>query len=41
VRERLDEVRAASVDEFVAIPFDPSPEGRDRTRTFLRQLIGS
>ena len=41
VRDRLDEVRAASVDEFVAIPFDPSPEGRDRTRTFLRQLIGS
>ena len=41
VRDRLDEVRAASVDEFVAIPFDPSPEGRDRTRAFLRQLIGS
>jgi len=41
VRERLDEVRAASVDEFVAIPFDPSSEGRDRTRAFLRQLIGS
>ncbi|OBF80782.1 LLM class F420-dependent oxidoreductase [Mycobacterium sp. 852002-51163_SCH5372311] len=36
VRDRLDEVRAAGVDEFVAIPFDPSAEGRDRTRTFLR-----
>ena len=39
VRERLDEVRAASVDEFVAIPFDPSPEGRDRTRALLRGLV--
>jgi 5,10-methylenetetrahydromethanopterin reductase len=36
VRDRLDEVRAANVDEFVAIAFDPSPEGRDRTRAFLR-----
>jgi 5,10-methylenetetrahydromethanopterin reductase len=36
VHDRLDEVRAADVDEFVAIPFDPSPEGRDRTRAFLR-----
>jgi 5,10-methylenetetrahydromethanopterin reductase len=41
VRGRLDEVRAAGVDEYVAIPFDPSPEDRDRTRAFLRQLIGS
>jgi F420-dependent oxidoreductase-like protein len=39
VRDRLDEVRAASVDEFVAIPFDPSPEGRDRTRALLRGLV--
>jgi len=39
VRDRLDEVRAASVDEFVAIPFDPSPEGRDRTRAFLRSSL--
>ena len=36
VHDRLDEVHAADVDEFVAIPFDPSPEGRDRTRAFLR-----
>jgi 5,10-methylenetetrahydromethanopterin reductase len=36
VRARLDEVRAADVDEYVAIPFDLSPEGRDRTRAFLR-----
>ena len=41
VRDRLDEVRAAGVDEFAAIPFDPSPEGRDRTRAFLRPLISS
>jgi alkanesulfonate monooxygenase SsuD/methylene tetrahydromethanopterin reductase-like flavin-dependent oxidoreductase (luciferase family) len=34
--QRLDEVRDAGVDEFVAIPFDPSPEGRQRTRTSLR-----
>jgi 5,10-methylenetetrahydromethanopterin reductase len=36
VRDRLDEVCAADVDEFVAIPFDSSPEGRDRTRAYLR-----
>lgn len=39
VRERLDEVRTAHVDEFVAIPFDPSPEGQDRTRAFLRSAL--
>jgi F420-dependent oxidoreductase-like protein len=38
VRGRLDEVRAAGVDEFAAIPFDPSPEGRDRTRALIRSL---
>jgi 5,10-methylenetetrahydromethanopterin reductase len=38
VRERLDEVRAAGVDEYVAIAFDPSPEGQDRTRACLRSL---
>jgi 5,10-methylenetetrahydromethanopterin reductase len=36
VRDRLGELRAAGVDEFVGIPFDPSPEGQDRTRAFLR-----
>jgi len=41
VRNRLDEVRAAGVDEFAAIPFDPSPEGRDRTRAFLRSGASS
>jgi 5,10-methylenetetrahydromethanopterin reductase len=41
VRDRLDEVRAADVDEFVAIPFDPSPEGQDRTRAFLRSSASS
>ena len=39
VRDRLDEVRAADVDEFVAIPFDPSREGRDRTRALLRSSL--
>jgi 5,10-methylenetetrahydromethanopterin reductase len=38
VRGRLDEVRAAGVDEFAAIPFDPSPEGRDRTRALISSL---
>ena len=32
---RLDDVRDADVDEFVGIPFDPSPEGRERTRNCL------
>ena len=36
VRERLDELRAAGVDEYVAAPFDPSAEGRARTRALLR-----
>jgi F420-dependent oxidoreductase-like protein len=36
VRGRLDEVRDAGVDEFVAIPFDPSPEVRQRSRACLR-----
>ncbi len=38
VRDRLDEVRAAHVDEFIAIPFDPSSEGRDRTRALISSL---
>ena len=37
VRERIDELRAAGVDEFVAFLFDPSPEGRARTRSLLRE----
>ena len=36
VRGRLDELRAAGVDEYVAAPFDPSPDGRARTRALLR-----
>ncbi|MEW5812165.1 MAG: TIGR03564 family F420-dependent LLM class oxidoreductase [Actinomycetota bacterium] len=36
VRDRLAELRAAGVDEFVAATFDPSEEGRARTRAFLR-----
>lgn len=38
VRDRLDEVRAAQVDEFVAIPFDSSPEGQERTRALISSL---
>ncbi|MFN8228444.1 MAG: TIGR03564 family F420-dependent LLM class oxidoreductase [Mycobacterium sp.] len=38
VTERLAEVRAAGVDEFVADTFDPAPEGRARTRALLRSL---
>jgi 5,10-methylenetetrahydromethanopterin reductase len=33
---RLDDIRAAGVDEFAAITFDPSPEGRERSRACLR-----
>lgn len=39
VRGRLDEVRAAGVDEFVAIPFDPASESQDRTRALLRSAF--
>ncbi|WP_029111871.1 TIGR03564 family F420-dependent LLM class oxidoreductase [Mycobacterium sp. URHB0044] len=38
VRQRLDELRAAGVDEYVAATFDASSEGRARTRAVLRQL---
>jgi 5,10-methylenetetrahydromethanopterin reductase len=38
VKDRLGELRAAGVDEYVGAPFDPSPEGRARTRAVLRQL---
>ena len=37
VSQRLDQLRDAGVDEFAAIPFDPSPEGKQRTRTSLRE----
>lgn len=36
VRDRLAELEAAGVDEFVAATFDPSEDGRARTRAFLR-----
>jgi 5,10-methylenetetrahydromethanopterin reductase len=36
VSDRLDELAKAGVDEFAAVTFDPSPEGRDRTRALLR-----
>jgi uncharacterized protein YggE len=36
VSDRLDEVAASGVNEFAAVTFDPSPEGRARTRALLR-----
>jgi alkanesulfonate monooxygenase SsuD/methylene tetrahydromethanopterin reductase-like flavin-dependent oxidoreductase (luciferase family) len=36
VSDRLDELAALGVDEFAAVTFDPSPEGRARTRALLR-----
>jgi 5,10-methylenetetrahydromethanopterin reductase len=36
VSDRLDELAKAGVDEFSAVTFDPSPEGRERTRALLR-----
>jgi F420-dependent oxidoreductase-like protein len=36
VSERLAELAKAGVDEFAAVTFDPSPEGRERTRALLR-----
>ena len=36
VSGRIDELRAAGVDEFAAGTFDPSAEGRARTRALLR-----
>jgi 5,10-methylenetetrahydromethanopterin reductase len=36
VSRRLDELRDAGVDEFAVDPFDPSPEGRARSRACVR-----
>jgi alkanesulfonate monooxygenase SsuD/methylene tetrahydromethanopterin reductase-like flavin-dependent oxidoreductase (luciferase family) len=38
VTQRLDELAKAGVDEFAAVTFDPSPEGRQRTRALLRTI---
>jgi F420-dependent oxidoreductase-like protein len=38
VKERLAELQAAGVDEYVAATFDSSQEGRARTRAVLRTL---
>jgi 5,10-methylenetetrahydromethanopterin reductase len=38
VKDRLEELRAAGVDEYVGAPFDASPEGRTRTRAVLREF---
>jgi F420-dependent oxidoreductase-like protein len=40
VSERLDQLRDAGVDEFVGATFDPSAEGRARTRALLRRWAG-
>jgi 5,10-methylenetetrahydromethanopterin reductase len=37
VTERIDELRDAGVDEFVAHPFDTSAEGRARTLSLLQE----
>jgi F420-dependent oxidoreductase-like protein len=37
VSARIEELRAAGVDEFVAIPFDASADVRARTRALLRE----
>ncbi|MGU3498281.1 TIGR03564 family F420-dependent LLM class oxidoreductase [Mycobacterium sp. C31M] len=38
VTARVEELRAAGVDEYVGVVFDPSPEVRARTRALLRAL---
>ncbi|MHA7661547.1 TIGR03564 family F420-dependent LLM class oxidoreductase [Mycolicibacterium sp. HS_4_1] len=38
VRDRLAEIEAAGVDEYVGVTFDPSAEGRARTRAVLKKL---
>ena len=38
VRDRLADLKAAGVDEYVGAVFDTSAEGRDRTRALLRQI---
>jgi len=38
VRDRLAELEAAGVDEYVGVTFDPSSEGRARTRAVLKKL---
>jgi 5,10-methylenetetrahydromethanopterin reductase len=38
VRDRLSELGAAGVDEYVGATFDTSSEGRARTRALLREL---
>ena len=36
VSDRLDELAASGVNEFAAVTFDHSPEGRARTSALLR-----
>jgi alkanesulfonate monooxygenase SsuD/methylene tetrahydromethanopterin reductase-like flavin-dependent oxidoreductase (luciferase family) len=37
VSQRIDELRSAGVDEFIAMPFGSSAECRARTRAVLRE----
>ncbi|MEZ0339011.1 TIGR03564 family F420-dependent LLM class oxidoreductase [Mycobacterium sp. pV006] len=41
VTARIDELTAAGVDEFVAATFDPSLEGRARTRALMRAVASA
>jgi 5,10-methylenetetrahydromethanopterin reductase len=36
VCQRLNQLRAAGIDELVAVTYDPTPQGRARTRTLLQ-----
>lgn len=38
VRDRLADLKASGVDEYVGAVFDSSAEGRDRTRALLREI---
>jgi alkanesulfonate monooxygenase SsuD/methylene tetrahydromethanopterin reductase-like flavin-dependent oxidoreductase (luciferase family) len=38
VRDRLDELRSAGVDEYAAAVLDATPEGSARTRALLREV---
>lgn len=38
VRDRLADLQSAGVDEYVGVTFDPSAEGRARTRALLKTL---
>jgi 5,10-methylenetetrahydromethanopterin reductase len=41
ISARLDELKAAGVDEFVAIAFDRSEQGRTRSRAAVRAWVAT